>query len=108
MAINEWHHIAATYDGSKMCLYLDGDLIGTTRVSASIRTNDFELGIGYCQENGNKLRGELAAARVYSKALTAEEVQLRYRADKGENVSAIGPEDASVVVWYDIDKEQLK
>ena len=109
---NEWIHIAGTYNGSKLSVYLNGKLIGSTNVSASIRTNGFNLGIGICEEHtGRKLRGDLAATRLYSKALTASDLKARYDADlSGEagDSSAISPEDESVVLWYDLKNTYLK
>ena len=32
----QWHHAAATYDGSQMRLYLDGEVVGSTAMSGSI------------------------------------------------------------------------
>ncbi len=109
MSVNQWHHIAGTYDGTKLKLYIDGEMVGSVRTSSSVKTNNFDLGIGICSEKeGNVLRGSMAAARVYSKALSDDEVKLRYRADIGDDVSAIGPEDESVLVWYDIGKDFIK
>ncbi|MDF2567704.1 MAG: choline-binding protein, partial [Oscillospiraceae bacterium] len=59
-------------------------------------------GVGICEESsGRKLRGKLAAARVYAKELSVSEIQSRYRADKGENIDAIAPGNPNVLAWYD-------
>ena len=101
--VNNWHHIVGTYDGSTLKLYLDGKLLNQNTVNKSVSTNNFDLGIGICTENtGRRMRGKLGAARIYTAALSASDVQLRYQADMGENVTAIGPNNTNVLLWYDL------
>lgn len=103
-SVNQWHHVVGTFDGSTLRLYADGALIGSKSASVSVSTNSYPLGIGKCYDTNRTLRGELAAARVYTKALSAAEVKNRYEADLGESVTAIQASDSSVLVWYDFQK----
>jgi hypothetical protein len=41
-----WNHVAITYNGSALNLYINGDLVDSTPFSEAINTNDFELIIG--------------------------------------------------------------
>lgn len=43
---NEWRHIAATYDGTTMQLYIDGELDASTEASFSIRDSNIPLFTG--------------------------------------------------------------
>jgi hypothetical protein len=43
---NNWNHVAMTYDGSELKLYINGELKDSTAFSQPINTNDFELIIG--------------------------------------------------------------
>ena len=43
---NNWNHVAMTYDGSELKLYINGELKDSTTFSQPINTNDFELIIG--------------------------------------------------------------
>ena len=44
-----WHHVAGTYDGTTLKLYLDGATIGSLNRSVTVATNDKDLmiGVGY-------------------------------------------------------------
>lgn len=42
----QWHHIAATYDGKKVCLYIDGRLRNFTRIHGNIATDDSIIVVG--------------------------------------------------------------
>lgn len=103
---NEWNHVAATYDGSTMCLYANGKEVATKKISTTVNSIDCPLGIGKNYEAGQEvkqLQGRMAAARVYSRALTADEIKARYDADLGNGTSEITPASAEVVCWYDAD-----
>ncbi len=43
---NRWHHIAGVYDGQKVLLYVDGNLVGETAGSGSRRRNNHPFMIG--------------------------------------------------------------
>jgi hypothetical protein len=44
--LNQWHHVAATYDGTQMRLYLDGVSIGSMAKSGSINTSANHIFVG--------------------------------------------------------------
>ncbi|RLF51328.1 MAG: hypothetical protein DRN24_05155, partial [Thermoplasmata archaeon] len=70
-----WHHVAFTYDGSTAKLYLDGELKDiNTSYSQTIKTNDENLLIG------KNFQGTLDEVRLWSRALTWEEINASYNA----------------------------
>jgi hypothetical protein len=70
-----WHHLAGTYDGSELNLYVDGELQATEAHQGSIATNTFAVSIGSdTQQTWMWYNGAVDDARIYSRALTAEEV----------------------------------
>ena len=82
----QWHHIAATYDGSKMQTYLDGQPYGFPRpVSGFISpmlTNSF-ITIGsedgrYCSCSGRYYKGLIDEIDVFNRALSASEILAIY------------------------------
>jgi len=47
---NSWHHVAATYDGKKMELYVDGELLGSEPCTGSIRNSPYQVILGKSAE----------------------------------------------------------
>ncbi len=72
----QWHHAAGTYDGKKISLYVDGALDVSVDVIGSIKTNDYEVHIGEnSEEPGRFWNGLIDDVRVYSYALSADEIE---------------------------------
>ncbi len=70
-----WHHLAGTYDGSGLNLYVDGELQATESHQGSISVNTFNVSLGSdTQQTWMWYDGAIDDARIYSRALTAEEV----------------------------------
>jgi len=78
---NAWHNLAATYDGSTMSLYKDGELIlvktGLSGTVGSAGTNNSKLPVYLGSENGTSsfINGSLDQAYIYNRALTSQEIQ---------------------------------
>jgi RHS repeat-associated protein len=79
-----WNHVAATYDGSTMRLYLNGSLIGTQGATGNITSYESELAIGAYMnlpKNSNYLfGGGLDEVAVYNAALSSAALQQHYEA----------------------------
>ncbi|SVC98725.1 uncharacterized protein METZ01_LOCUS351579, partial [marine metagenome] len=78
-----WHHLALTYDGSNMILYIDGIEAGSTEAYGQI-TNEFvPLTIGRLVfENTNfDLDGQVDEVSLWNLALTAQDIQDHMYAD---------------------------
>ena len=89
-----WHQIAGVYDKGNLKLYLDGKLLATAVKSDSIDSSNDKIGIG---DNGKvKFDGEIAQARIYTKALTQDEVKAQY-----SSVPAIKADSEYVLLWFD-------
>lgn len=95
--VNEWHHIVATYDGTTMKIYGDGELLASKTATVSVSTNSHPLGIGRCYDSGRTLRGELALAAVYTKALSEMEVKRRFA--NSNNTTGL---NNYILVYYDM------
>ena len=75
--VGNWHQIAGTYDGTALKVYYDGRLMNTNNGSFNIHTNSYDLGIGIDLEHNRTVDGEISLARIYNRALTAEELRHR-------------------------------
>ncbi len=76
VADNTFHHLAATFDGSLMSIYVDGDLDNTASFSGTpmVSGRPFRLG-NHDQLTGRALNGLLDDVRLYDEVLTAGQVQ---------------------------------
>jgi len=78
---NQWHNLAATYDGSTMSLYKDGELIlvktGLSGAVGSTSSSNTKLPVYLGAENGTSsfLNGSLDQACIFNRALTDKEIQ---------------------------------
>lgn len=70
-----WHHVAGTFDGARVCLYVDGRLDMAAEATGSIGINNANVFIGANAEKpGRHWSGRIDDVRVYSCALSAGEV----------------------------------
>lgn len=75
----EWHHVAATYDGTTWRLYLDGELDGEARANATPRADSIQhFGVGTAFNSmgvaAGRLHGAIAELRVWDRARAQEEL----------------------------------
>ena len=76
-----WHHVAATFDSgtNTLDLYLDGTQVGTTTTTGGINygapivTSTTLIG-GHVSESTYDFNGMIDDSRIYSRALSAEEI----------------------------------
>jgi glucose/arabinose dehydrogenase/mono/diheme cytochrome c family protein/regulation of enolase protein 1 (concanavalin A-like superfamily) len=76
---NEWVHIAGTYDGEEMRVYVNGSVVATLEASGAIPTTTNALNIGTKTTGstaGDHMNGYLDEVRIYSRALGEAEVAL--------------------------------
>ncbi|MGV1012758.1 MAG: LamG-like jellyroll fold domain-containing protein [Flavobacterium sp.] len=102
LPVNEWHHIAATYDGAQTKIYVDGELDNTTSAPLSINQNvsviKVNIGAGLASNNPAFLfKGDLDEIRVWNVARTATQIQQTY------NTTLQGNE-ALLVAYYDFNQ----
>lgn len=78
---DNWHHIAGTYDGTTLKLYLDGKEVASTTSEFGIVSGPNPVGIGadltYDAQNPNvpaTFKGIIDNVRIYNKALSLEEL----------------------------------
>ncbi|MFT3863371.1 MAG: LamG domain-containing protein [Solirubrobacterales bacterium] len=77
LPVDAWSHVALTYDGAKVRLYIDGKLVDCSPVPAGPPpVTEGELQIGAATEHGDHFVGRIDEVRVYDRALNATEVVL--------------------------------
>ena len=71
-----WMHVAATYDGLDLKLFINGLQEGPTiSGQGSINTNSADVGIGADDSGNEKFQGALDDVRIYNRALSNSEIQ---------------------------------
>ena len=76
LPLNQWTHLAATYDGSRMKLYYNGELKVETAATGRIDTNDVPLSIGRNSEgNREHYVGLIDEVAIWNAALDESEIK---------------------------------
>ncbi len=75
LPLNSWYHFAATYDGAMMRLYLNGVEVGAVAKTGALATSAaVGVNIGRNPDGSNPMHGAIDDVRIYSRALSAAEV----------------------------------
>jgi hypothetical protein len=74
LTANEWHHLAATYNGAVLRLYVDGFLVASKNVTTPISNSTLPLFIGGNPLWGEFFQGAIDEVRVYNRALSEGEI----------------------------------
>lgn len=81
LAVNQWHMVVGTFDGTTKKLYADGALLGTQTYAVAIDTNNNGVSIGaYGGQSTNdyEYNGKIASVKVYKCAINQEQVSHEY------------------------------
>jgi hypothetical protein len=76
LAANTWIHVAGTYDGATLRLFINGAQVKSTAVTGAIPASTGLLRIGGNSLWGEFFQGVIDEVRVYNRALTASEIQV--------------------------------
>ena len=101
---SQWYHIAGTWDGSEMKIYLDGELEDTTTAASSMSTSTEPLLIGAAYFEGSirtseLFDGQMDEVRILDRALTAQEVE--------DDYLSFGPypDRSGTIAWWHFDED---
>jgi uncharacterized repeat protein (TIGR01451 family) len=75
LAPNQWAHLAATYDGATLRLYVNGLQVSSLAHSGTLATSSNPLQIGGDSIYGQYFQGTIDEVRVYNVVLTAAQIQ---------------------------------
>jgi hypothetical protein len=80
VVLNNWHHIVTTYDGTNIRMYRNGNLAGGPSASSlSITNTTVTMNIA-SRGTGSYFDGRISVAKIYNRALTADEVSQNFNA----------------------------
>lgn len=99
---DRWQHIAGTYDGSDMRIYIDGEEVGNLAWSDQIFVHEEGMSVGagsFGREAAAMFAGTIDEVAVYSRGLSADEIgQLM----SGPLVAAVDPAEKLAATWGEI------
>jgi chitodextrinase len=75
LTANTWAHLAATYDGATVRLYVNGVQVASQARTGAIATSTNPLQIGGDSIYGQYFAGRIDEARIYNRALSVAEIQ---------------------------------
>ncbi len=75
LPLNTWSHLAGTYDGTTLRLYVNGTQVASRAQSGPIQTTTGELTIGGDGFYGQYFQGRIDEVRVYTVPLTQAQIQ---------------------------------
>lgn len=74
--VNAWHHLAVTYNGSSLQLFIDGVSVGSTPASGSLSVTGSVANLGRLDQfNPGNFAGILDEMRIWNTARTQAEIQ---------------------------------
>ncbi|NUQ63189.1 MAG: right-handed parallel beta-helix repeat-containing protein [Pirellulales bacterium] len=86
LELGRWHHLAMTYDGSVLKVYVDGREAAAKKIDKERTPGGTPLDIGRRQDGYIYFQGKIDEVRLYGRALSAEEVK--------KNAAATGSADS--------------
>jgi hypothetical protein len=78
-----WYHVAGTYDGSEMRIYVNAELNGNMAKSGAIAEYPTNVHIGagiYSDAETEYINGTVDEVKIYNRALTADDIPADYEA----------------------------
>lgn len=96
--LNKWVHVAATYDGKRICIYIDGRLNSYTDaprgpINLHGVSDDRRFCIGTTSNyTGRTMKGYMSEARVWTRALTEVEI--------ANNICAVSADAPDLLAYW--------
>jgi hypothetical protein len=104
--LGQWTHVAATYDGNEVILYIDGDVDTATPGAGEMMTNDKDLWIGASEFYTPRFfNGLMDEAVLFNVALSQDDIKDLMNIGLGV-VLAVSPAGRLTTTWASV-KAQL-
>jgi hypothetical protein len=80
-----WYHVVGVYDGASTALYVNANLVASSKTSLAIQSTTciFAMGATHCGEQGY-FQGSLDEIAVYAGALSPGRIQKHYQVGSGQ------------------------
>ncbi len=100
-SVGNWHHIAGTYDGSLISLYVDGQIVTQQTASGQMPLTIDPLAIGFRPGASLSYRfnGIIDDVRIYGSALTSNQIAQLYVPNTPANLTATAITNQINLAW---------
>ena len=76
--LNQWYHLAMTYDGAELKLYVNGQLRNSMAVTGLLYVNSRDLAIGSDDGTQKFFNGSIDECKFFNRALDQTEIQANF------------------------------
>ncbi|MFB6208338.1 MAG: LamG-like jellyroll fold domain-containing protein [Candidatus Nanohaloarchaea archaeon] len=102
-----WYHLAGTFDGSTVRIYVNGQLNGTASATGIADASGWDVGIGEnLDATGRHFDGRIDQVRIYERQLSQDEIQalsdLNQKLDSGVEEPRAFPEKVTRGTKFDL------
>ncbi|MBD3181769.1 hypothetical protein GF312_05720 [Candidatus Poribacteria bacterium] len=94
-SLEEWTHVAVTFNEGVIKLYINGSVEGEDEVASPLAGNEHSIKVAADSAGQNLFRGIIDEVRIYGRALTEDEIMQNMNAEG----LAVKPEDNLVSLW---------
>lgn len=91
--LNQWIHVAATYNGETEKIYVNGNLVGTNAYSGEMDVNEAKITIGNNFENSRPFHGLITEVRIWCVARTQDQIR------ETMDISLTGAQEGLIAYW---------
>lgn len=100
LSLNTWTHIAGTYDGATMMVYVNGVPDSSVATNILIPTNNLPLRIGADSNGENLFSGLIDEVEIFNRALSADEIAAIYNAGSAGKCNLCVNPPSNMVSWW--------
>ncbi len=98
-----WYHIAMTFDGTTIKIYVDGEPSGENpQLGPVIDSPDLALVIGNSFNGERQFEGSIDEVRIWSRVLSVDEIKAQMNLATNDVVSSVAPHSKLAVTWGEI------
>jgi len=89
VTLNQWQHVACSYDQQNIKLYVNGAVAATAAASAALPTGDGAWYLGQRWDGTDYYKGRMDEVRIWNRALSASEIADRMNCEPGGDPSGL-------------------